>query len=288
MIGKEQHRPRIGILGERRYLVQAQPAGMSAALQARGYDVTLIEPEATSHEIGDYDWLHGIDLIVSRGRSWPLLSLLALGEARAMPTINRRAAIAAVHNKAEMAVTLVAGGVPTPRTFFGRVERLASRIPATSYPLVLKPIFGDNCRGLRIVLTPDELTGLEWPEPMALAQSYLPGDGYDLKLYGIGDEFWAVRRPSPLGRLETTPFGVTAGHDQNAELLPLTPALRALGRRCGALFGLELYGVDCIETPDGPVVIEVNEFPNYTGVPSADERLADYVVWRAGQRMEEP
>jgi ribosomal protein S6--L-glutamate ligase len=57
--------------------------------------------------------------------------------------------------------------------------------------------------------------------------------------------------------------------------------MRELGLRCGELFGLELWGVDCVETPDGPVVIEVNEFPNYTAVPAADERLADHVLERA-------
>jgi glutathione synthase/RimK-type ligase-like ATP-grasp enzyme len=39
--------------------------------------------------------------------------------------------------------------------------------------------------------------------------------------------------------------------------------------------------VDCIETPGGLLVIEVNDFPNYTSVPDADKKLADYVVRRA-------
>jgi glutathione synthase/RimK-type ligase-like ATP-grasp enzyme len=60
-----------------------------------------------------------------------------------------------------------------------------------------------------------------------------------------------------------------------------------LASRCRRAFGLDLYGIDCIPTDDGPVVIEVNEFPNYTGVPQASERLADYVLERtagAGER----
>ena len=35
------------------------------------------------------------------------------------------------------------------------------------------------------------------------------------------------------------------------------------------------------ETPDGLAVIEVNEFPNFTGVPHAGECIADYVLSRA-------
>ncbi|MFQ5857618.1 MAG: RimK family alpha-L-glutamate ligase [Anaerolineae bacterium] len=275
------HRLHIGILVEGRYLTHAQPAGMSAALRAHGHHVTLIDPDATSFEMGDDNWLEGLDIIVARGRSQALLCLLAWAEARGVLTINRRDAVAGVQNKADMAVALSAGNVPTPCTFLGRVEELAGQVPSASYPLILKPIFGDNCRGLCIVETPDELTGLEWPEPAALAQQYLPNDGYDLKLYAVGDEIWAVRKPSPFNGLRTSLPASLAGHSSKAELLPLTPALQELGRRCSELFGLDLYGVDCIQTSDGPVVIEVNDFPNYTGVPDADERLADYVMWRA-------
>jgi ribosomal protein S6--L-glutamate ligase len=245
----------------------------------------------------DDDWLDGLDLIVVRGRSLLLLGMLAWAEARGIQTINPRRAITAVHNKAEMSIALEAAKVPTPRTFFGPVQHLTSRVPRASYPLILKPIFGDNCRGLRLVHTPDELTALELPDLVVLAQHFVPNDGYDLKLYGIGDEIWAVRKPSPLkparpvkparlvnGSAEISSFNRSDGHDSRPELLPLTSALRELGHRCRKLFGLELYGVDCIQTSEGAVVIEVNEFPNYTGVPDADQRLTDYLLRCAHKR----
>ena len=40
------------------------------------------------------------------------------------------------------------------------------------------------------------------------------------------------------------------------------------------------YGVDAIETPSGLAVIEVNDFPNFTGVPGAADAIADYVLAR--------
>ena len=54
--------------------------------------------------------------------------------------------------------------------------------------------------------------------------------------------------------------------------------METLARRCADLFGLELFGVDCIETPEGILVIEVNDFPNYSGVDGANEKLAEYVI----------
>ena len=270
---------RIGVLVERRYLTQAQPAGLCSGLRARGHDVILIEPQAISFAMDD-DWLDGLDLIVARGRSLVLLGMLAWAEARGMRTINRRTAITAVHNKAEMSIALATAEVPTPRTFFGLLQHLASRVPSASYPLILKPIFGDNCQGLRLVHTSDELTAQESPDLAVLAQHFVPNDGYDLKLYGIGDEIWAVRKPSPFSAGGMSSVSGSDRHDSRVELLSLTPALRKLGHRCRDLFGLELYGVDCIQTSAGPVVIEVNEFPNYTGVPNVDQRLTDYLQWQ--------
>ena len=266
-------RPRFGVVVEQRYLAQAQPAGMIDALAALGQEVVTIDPDAASPDIGDVAWLDDLDLVVCRGRSFALFCLLIAAEQRGIPTINRRASIASVHNKAEMAVALAGAGVPAPKTFLGHPRDLAAQVPSACYPLILKPSFGDNCEGLRIVMRSDELAVLDWPEPLVLAQHFLGSDGYDLKLYVIGEDVWAVRKPSPLG-------GSRNGSTADCELVPCTDELRALGRRCGELFGLELYGLDCLETPDGFVVLEVNDFPNYTGVPGADERLAEYVVSR--------
>jgi ribosomal protein S6--L-glutamate ligase len=267
-------RPRCGVVVERRYLAQAQPVGMTDALIELGNDVVTVDPETVTADVGDCTWLDDLDLVVCRGRSFALFCLLTAAELRGIPTINRRGAIAAVHNKAEMAVALAAAGVPMPETFLGSPHDLAAQVPSACYPLILKPSFGDNCEGLLIVSRSDELAELAWPEPLVLAQRYLSSDGHDLKLYVIGEEVWAVRKPSPLG-------GGRNGSTPNCELIPCTAELRDLGRRCGELFGLELYGIDCLETPSGVVVIEVNDFPNYTGVPAADERLAEYVVSRA-------
>jgi len=268
---------RVCVLCETRYGGQAQPAGLIRALRDRGHAVKVFDPGVVGEEVGLAGWPAATDLVVARGRSHGVLAALLLAERLGVVTVNARAAIDAVHNKLDMAVGLAAAGVPVPPTWVGPPSRLARRVPPSAYPLVLKPIFGDNASGLRLVDDARELAQLRWPEPVALAQRYLAGDGWDLKLYGIGERLFAVRKPSPFcpGR-QPTLAGV--------ERVSLTRELIGLGQRCRRLFGLELLGIDCLESAGGPVVIEVNEFPNYTGVPDADELLADHVVARLGAR----
>ena len=272
-----------GLIVESRYSEQLQPSGLISALQARGHNVTVGDPDNVPCVASGQTWFDGVDVVVARGRNLAMLCLLASAEIAGLQTINRRAAIGAVLNKAEMALTLEANNVPTPPTYYGSIDRLADLIPR--YPIVLKPVFGDNAEGLRVVHTGDELMKLEWDEPVALAQEYIANDGYDIKLYGIGSEVWAVRKPSPLAGLGYPGMPFQNGHGQEAEILSPSQELIDLGRRSGQLFGLELYGVDCLLTPNGPTVIEVNDFPNYSALSDASERLADYVSGRAGQEL---
>jgi ribosomal protein S6--L-glutamate ligase len=260
----------LGFLVEERYLSQDQPSGLIEEIRKRGHNVTIIHPEKGAFDVTDERWLRDVEILVARGRSWALLSMLSWAELRGVRTINRRSAISAVHNKVDMGIAMAGDKLPVPHTYLGPVEHLAREVPTSDYPLILKPIFGDNCRGLKLVHKPDELEELQWSEPVALAQEYLPNNGCDLKLYGIGDKIWAVRKPSPF-----QPNG--KGSECRVEAITATDAMADLGRRCANLFGLELFGVDCVLGPKGPVVIEVNDFPNYTAVPNAGGLLADYI-----------
>ena len=260
---------RIRVLVEDRYLAHPEPAGATAALRAVGHDVDLVVAERHVAELGVP---LGVDVLLARGRSSALLSLLRAAQAEGIPVVNSATSISAVADKAGMGAALAAAGVPIPHTWIGPVEPLAERADL-SFPLVLKPACGDNARGLVVVRSRAQLAVVRWTEPVALAQAFHRGDGVDVKLYVAGARIWAVRRPSPVdddGRCRpvTTP----------GEPLPVTPMLAELARRCGQVFGLQLYGVDCVGTRTWPLVIEVNDYPNYRGAPGASEAIAGVVT----------
>ena len=266
----------IGVLVEDRYLAQAEPAGAIAALSAAGHDVELVVADRHVAALGAPV---GVDVLLARGRGAAFVSLLRAAEAGGVPVVNSATAISAVANKAGMGAALVAAGIPTPRTWVGPVDALTWR-PDLSFPLMLKPVYGDNARGLVVVRSRAELAAVSWPEPVALAQAFHRGDSVDLKLYVAGERVWAVRRPSPVHADGTERIVKTAG-----EPVPVTPALAEFARRCGQVFGLRLYGVDCVVTERGPLVIEVNDYPNYRGAPGASEAIADLVSRLACSRV---
>jgi ribosomal protein S6--L-glutamate ligase len=53
--------------------------------------------------------------------------------------------------------------------------------------------------------------------------------------------------------------------------------LEEIARSCGRALGLGLYGLDLVEGPEGPVVVDVNTFPGYKGVPDVAPLIADYI-----------
>lgn len=298
---------RVLVLTERRYLTQPQPSGLLADLlrAGRGRVEVRLRGLGASSVVGvgsarsgradtagpvgagrprdagvaqdagvarDVRWA---DVVVARGRSPQVLAALEDAEHLGVPVLDRASAIRSVVDKSVMAAVLERAGLPTPDTWAGPVAELARRVPAASYPLIVKPVDGDNGRGLRLVRDVDELVGCRWPEPQALVQTYLPGDGVDLKLYGVGERVWAVRKRSPF---DPDPRAEGTRVHPEARQVALTSTLEELARACSAAFGLTLYGVDCLDTPSGPVVVEVNDFPNYSAVPCADAALAAHVL----------
>lgn len=265
--------PAIAVLVEERYRHQTQPAGLARALSERGCAVrvfTDFPPDISSFS----ERLHEFDLVVLRGRSDELLTAVERAMVWDIPVIDTPHAVRSVRDKALQSYRMGVRGVPTPDTWVGSVRELSTAIPTYLYPLVCKPQFGDNSRGIVLVHDAEEFSQLDWPEPQAVVQRYVPSDGVDLKLYVIGEQVAAVRKPSPV-KLDAEPR-----HESRSNLGPrtVTAEMRHIVQQCRSAFGLSFFGIDCIEGPAGLQVIEVNDFPNYTDVPRADEQLARFAL----------
>lgn len=256
----------ITVLVEQRYLGQLQPRQLVHALRERGDEVTVVH----DHEPARV-WesaLRSAEVIVARGRSARLIEGLRVAQLQGIPTIDGHESVSAVRDKRIMTARLREAGIPMPRTWLGTAPEILDELetrPATSSRLIVKPAFGDNSEGIAIVDDTRDLSAIGGP---LVVQELVESDGVDVKLYVIGQRVWAVRKPSPVVKCETgSPLGP----------IPVTDEMAALAHACGSAFGLTVYGVDCLQTADGLIVIEVNDFPNYTSVPDAADQLAAHL-----------
>ncbi len=232
-------------------------------LSRRGFEIESGIPEELVASPEDVRVEH--DLYVLKSHTELSLSLAGVLHAQSARLLNPYASCMATQNKIVAAHRLRAGGVPVPRTWVtGDLELL--RPVAEDLPLIVKPYLGHRGAGIHVVRSPADLARVPEPAVPVIVQEYVEGRGEDLKLYVVGEEVFAVRKPFSEGS-----FAVPGRPSD------VSTEIRDIAHRCGELFGLGLFGLDVVESDDGPFVVDLNYFPGYKGVPNAAERIASYV-----------
>ena len=256
---------------EEQYRRDSMPLVVVRRLVKRGHAVNLLEPGRTVTSLSSLATEPYDAYVLKTVSDGPGLSILQAAEAVGILTINNSRAIRLVRDKAIFTAFAQAYGLPIPPSYFMVHPRLLKEIPRGDYPLVVKPTNGSSGRGIYRVNSPGELGALEVSGPSLcffLAQRYLENSGYDIKLYVIGNDVYGVARTSPLH-----PELAMESH-----AIPVKPEWLELARRVGELFGLEIFGMDVLETSKGPVIVDVNDFPSFGSVPGAVSRIANYIV----------
>jgi glutathione synthase/RimK-type ligase-like ATP-grasp enzyme len=272
--------PTVAIIVERRHLRDRALVEARSALKSAGCQVPLVVPDA-NHAFDIPSEAPPWDAVLSRGRDLAGLGILAAVSALGVIAINTPESIELVRNKIAMHGVLQEQDLPLPKTWFASDASAFRSLPLDSFPLVVKPYDGDGSAGLALLTGAEDvdlLPELEGKQSVYLAQELLQTDGWDLKLYGIGNRVWAVRKPSPVSLAEPGAAGVGIGSKRDAELIRIDARLRDIALTCGRACGLELWGVDVAMTPRGPYVIEVNDFPTYSAVPDAGAAIAQHVL----------
>lgn len=255
-------------------------------LKAGGADVQVVTERSGLIDLEHFQFDY--DLYLFKSHSPLAESLAAAAHYRGAKLLNQYPATMKVRDKVLTSTLLLQAGLPTPRTFV--TDALETLRPVVrEMPIVVKPYRGRRGQGIEVCLDEaqfDSLVnrraaasgeadddgggedGTALGDRLIFAQEYLDHEPFDYKAYAVGDYVHAIKRIFPATTKEEK-----AGHPVGDD-----PELTALVRRCGEVFGLDLYGVDLVKTKQGYSVIEVNCFPGYKGVPEGGSRIARFIL----------
>lgn len=238
----------------------------TTALLTPEHQVEWLDPAAPSADPG----ATRADVCLLKSRSPRALALARSFEQRGVPVLNSAASTELCQDRVLMAGLAGRGGLPFAATRDVPTLRRLAAEAALPYPLVVKSRHsrrGDLVARVADVGQLREL-GAGWADEPVVVQPFTANDGWDHKLWVIDGQVFAALRRSELAEADQGPT------------LPLTPGelprgWAGLARRVGPLFGLEVYGVDVLDTGGGvPQIVDINAFPGARGQAGAPEALA--------------
>ncbi|WP_448956659.1 ATP-grasp domain-containing protein [Labrys neptuniae] len=176
-------------------------------------------------------------------------------------------------DKSMTSLLIARAGLPTPDTFVVSSREAAAEIvrreAGPEAPLVLKPLFGSQGKGLRLIHAADELPDAEEVARVFYLQRFVrrtaPG-WRDYRIFVCDNRVVAAMAREGDG-------WITNVHQGGRPLSWLMPAeAEALALRAAQAVDVSYCGVDLIEDDRGRfLVLEVNSMPSWSGLQSISE-----------------
>jgi RimK family alpha-L-glutamate ligase len=168
-------------------------------------------------------------------------------------------------DKSMTSFLLARAGIATPATWATETPEAAREIvrrEAAHGPLVLKPLFGSQGRGLKLIHAEADLPGAGIAGVYYL-QRFVGserGGFHDFRLFvSHGRVVAAMARHAQGWITNVKQGGKPVAAVADAEM-------KELSVRATAAVGADFAGVDVLRGPDGPTVLEVNSMPAWSGL----------------------
>ncbi len=175
--------------------------------------------------------------------------------------------------------TLHAANIPIPKTFTTESLARAYEMTQEMIPVIFKPILSSMGRGSMKFddtdLAYNAYKMLDRLYSPLIIQGYIQTPGRDIRVFIVGDEcVGAVYKYIPDGHWKSN---VAQGGKMVEE--KMDSEIIELGFKATRAMGLDYCGVDILESPSGPVVLEVNAAPGWQGLKEATSKdIAELVV----------
>ena len=255
---------------------------LSAALRRRGFGVSALPLQACAFEtdagsglrIGRLNDLPAGVLVrtVAAGSFEAVtrrLGLLHALKALGIPIWNEASAIERCVDKSMTTFLLGAAGLPVPQSWAVEGEEAARRIveeETSDGPLVLKPLFGSQGRGLLLIRGVADLPPPETVADVYYLQRFVNGAGpghCDFRVFVVGGEPVAAMARQSADWITNVKQG---GRPMPA---PLDRELCDLAAAAARAVGASFCGVDVLRAADdSPYILEVNSMPAWSGLQS--------------------
>lgn len=169
-------------------------------------------------------------------------------------------------------------GLPVPRTAVTESHREALKcFYELGGDVVVKPLFGSRGVGSTRVSDPDVATrvfrAISFYHGVLYLQEFVPHGVSDVRAFVVGDRVIASMQRVA----ETWKTNVSLG----AKPVPLrlSGELEDLAVRTAKTIGCKVAGVDILEGPSGPLIVELNSQPGWRGLQSVTKvNIADEIV----------
>jgi len=197
------------------------------------------------------------------------ISMMEHMEVAGIRLINPCYAFRRARDKYATQYTISAAGLPVATTYTTENLTEAYRRSVEMGESVFKPILGSMGKGILRFDNPDiaynawrMLSRLSQP---LLVQEYIKNPGRDIRVFVVGSEvIGSAYKYRGEGAWKTN---VAQGGRMVDE--PVPEDVLDLGIRATRVMGLDYSGVDIIESPHGPIILEVNGSPGWQALKEA-------------------
>ena len=266
----------------------AQNQGHTVISGPTGDVSSMISNEGSKFWLGRED-ISDIDLCLLRSfgpgsteQSTRRISMMEHMEMAGIKVVNSTYPFRRSRDKYATQYVLHAAGIPIPQTF--TTESLARAYQKTNEmgKTIYKPILGSMGRGSMKFddadLAYNAYRLLDRLHHPLILQKYVQTPGRDIRVFIVGDQVvGAVYKYLPEGEWKSNVAqgGRMVDEEMSDEIIDM--AFKAT-----EAMGLDYSGVDILESPEGPIVLEVNASPGWQGLKKATGKDVAEIIVRYG------
>lgn len=235
--------------------------------------------------------LEPVDVVLPRiGTSITEYGLLVVRQFEMMgiPVLNTSNAILNSRNKFRSLQTMASKKIDMPSTV---LTRSLSDVPGAIKhlgrpPLVMKVLQGSQ--GIGVMMAPDRMTVdsvmatmLDMDKDVLLQQYIKESKGCDIRVLVVGDKVvGAMKRLAKAGE-----FRANIHRGGWGQTIRLSKKMERLAIQATKAVGLDIAGVDILESAHGPKILEINSSPGFEGLEQATGlNIAEKMVALAEKR----